>query len=124
MAKFNVVNKKILLGLDDIIKFQLVTHCYLEKISVSDADLNCLALLGTIGETDLSEFCSLVAIKGYFKTTQTVRNCIVRLEKSNIITKSGLNKKRLISLNPEMNILTTGNIMLDFKTIYIDTEKS
>ena len=121
MAKVNLVEKKVRLGLDDIIRFQLATHCHLEKIPVSEADIKCLALLGIRGETDLSEFCSLVVNEGIFKTTQTVRNCIVRMEKQNMVLKGGLSKKRLISLNPDMKIQTQGNILLDFKVIHIGT---
>lgn len=124
MAKVNLVEKTKQLGLDEIIKFQLVTHCYLEKISVSEADLNCMSLLGTLGEADLSEFCTLIANKGIFKTTQTVRNCLVRMEKCGIIVKDGPAKKRIIKLNPGNKIQTTGNIMLFYKFIYIGTTQS
>jgi len=124
MAKVNLVEKKKQLGLDDIIKFQLVTHCYLEKLSVSEADLNCMSLLGTLGETDLSEFCTLIANKGIFKTTQTVRNCLVRMEKYGIIVKEGPAKKRLIKLNPDNKIQTIGNVLLFYKFIYLDTTQS
>lgn len=121
MAKFNVVEKKVQLGLDDIIRFQLSTHCYLKDISVSISDLKCLTLLGVAGEADLSEFCMLVATKGYFKTNQTVRNCLTRMEKQGIIVKTGLSKKRVISLNQDLKVQTTGNILLDYKIFHIGT---
>jgi len=121
MAKFNVVDKKIQLGLDDIVKFQLSTFCYLNEIPVSDADLRCLALLGAKGETDLSEFCTEVASKGIFKTTQTVRNSLVRMEKCGVILKTGLSKKRLITINSALQIQTSGNILLQYKVFHIGT---
>jgi len=124
MAKANLVQKQVLLGLNDIIKFQLLNYCNLYNKSVSDADLNCLTLLGLIGEVELSEFCLYAYKQNIFKSTQTVRNCLMRMEKENLIIKKGPGKKRVIVINPDLNIQTKGNIVLMYKIIHIDTTKS
>ena len=121
MAKANLVEKKVRLKLDEIVKFQIATYCHLEKLTVSEADLDCLVMLGLLGESDLSEFCTLIASKKIFRSTQTVRNCLVRMENYNLVIKEGLSKKKHIKLNPNLKVQTTGNIVLIYKIAYIET---
>ena len=45
MAVVKQVQKKVVMSKKDIVKFQLVTHCYINKITVSNSDLECLTLL-------------------------------------------------------------------------------
>lgn len=122
MAKVNLVDKRAKLDLWDTVKFQLIAHCYLNKITLSESELNCLTLLGIEGEYDLSDFCILAASKKIFKTTQTVRNCLVKMEKSDFIVKEGRNKKKIM-LNPHLKVQAKGNIMLDFKFVHIAAEE-
>lgn len=137
MAKFNVVDKKVNMSLEDIIKFQIITYCYIHRITLSEADLNCLTLLGLNKKAELSEFCNACcdptnwdktpAIpyqKAIFKTPQTVRNCIARMRNYNIINKDGLGHNKTIELNPELSIQSEGNVLLNFKMFHIDTQKS
>jgi hypothetical protein len=123
MAKFNLVDKKIRMGLSDIIKYQIATHCYVNRISVTESDLDCLTTLALSGESDLTEFCLIATEKRIFKSTQSVRNCLVKLEKHNLITKEGKTKKK-IGLNPEMRIQTNGNIMINYKFFHIDPQEA
>jgi hypothetical protein len=44
MAVVKRVQKKVIMSKKDIIKFQLITHCYLNRITVSNSDLECLTL--------------------------------------------------------------------------------
>ena len=104
----------------DIVKFQILTHCYLNKIQVSDADLNCLTLLAINGEQELTQFCNIVHIEEIFRSTQTVRNALTKAEKKNLILKEGKSKKR-IAINPSLKIQTTGNILLDYKFLALAT---
>ena len=120
--KVNLVDKRAKLSLYDTIKFQLITHCYLNQITMSDSQLNCLTLLGVKGEYDLAEFCSLASSESIFKTTQSVRNAIVKMEKEGFIVKDGKSKKKIF-LNPEIKIQTKGSILLDFKFAHIAAEE-
>lgn len=134
MAKVNVVNKQVRMDLDDIIKYQIITHCYINRITLSDLDLDCLTSLGKMGESELTDFCSSMAEKRLedklktWKPTrpnerkpdpspQTIRNVLIKVEKENLIVKAGKGRKR-ISLNPEMKIQTTDSILLNYKIIH------
>ena len=125
MAKFNVVDKKVRMGLYDIVKYQILTHCYVKRIPVTESDVDCLATLAISGESDLTEFCLLVTQKRIFKSTQSVRNCIVKLEKNNLIGKEGkTKKKKKILVNPDLNLQTVGNILINHKFFYLDPQES
>lgn len=123
MAKFNLVDKKVRMGLYDIIKYQIVTYCYINRVGVTDSDLDCLTILATSGEQDLTEFCLLATEKRIFKSTQSVRNCLVKLERNNLILKEGRTKKK-IGLNPQMKIQTVGNIMINYRFFHIDPQEA
>lgn len=125
MAKFNLVDKKVRMGLYDIVKYQIITHCYVKRIAVTESDLDCLTMLAMVDDCDLTEFCLLATEKRIFKSTQSVRNCLVKLEKSNLIAKEGkTKKKKKISLNPDLMIQTSGNIMANYKFFYLDPEEA
>ena len=118
MALVNQVNKKVQMKLWDIVKYQILTYCYINQISVSDADLECLTLLAINGEQELTQFCNMVHYEEIFKSTQNVRNVFSKAEKKNLIVKEGKSKKKIL-LNPELNIVTKGNILLDFKFLAV-----
>lgn len=120
MIRVNQVQKKEKLDKKDTIRYQLMTHCFLNKIEkISESDIDCLALLADSGEQELNEFCKKVAASGIFKTSQTARNSLMKSEKKKMVMKDGKSKKR-IWLNPELKIQTQGNIMLDFKFLYLE----
>ena len=54
MAVVNQVRKTVRMDLWNIVKFQLVTHCILKDLNVSDLDLNCLTFLAIGGEQPLT----------------------------------------------------------------------
>jgi hypothetical protein len=118
MAQANLVSKKVRMGHRDIIKYQLVTHCFINDIQLSSNELDCLALLGAYGEHELSEFCNVTVTEKIFKTAQTVRNFLTKAGKVKLVNKDGTNKKR-ISLTDDLKIQTEGNIVLDFKVVYV-----
>lgn len=122
MAKVNLVDKKVQMELSDIIKYQIITYCYINKIVLNESDLECLTLLGVTGKRDLSDFC--VDASYIYKNTQTIRNCMVKMEKYGLIEKNGTKRSKVIYLNPIMNIQVSGNIVLDYKIIHLDTTKS
>ena len=135
MAKVNLVSKKITMDLWNIIKFQLLTHGYIQGIPLSESELNCLTLLGIHKESELSDFCNAscseeqrdkepaLEYKSHiFKNPQTVRNCLSKLEKLGFITKEGKNRKKIF-LSENLKIQILGNIVLDYKVICLDTKK-
>lgn len=118
MAQANLVSKKVKMGHRDIIKYQLITHCFMNDIQLSNNELDCLTLLGAYGEHELSEFCNVAVTEKIFKTAQTVRNFLTKAGNLKLVLKNGTNKKR-ISLIEDLGIQTEGNIVLDFKIIHV-----
>jgi hypothetical protein len=123
MALVNQVDKKVKMTKWDIVKYQILTHCYLNKISVSEADLDCLTYLAIEGDQELTNFCLKAHTKDIFSSTQSVRNCLTKAEKKNLIKKEGKNKKKIF-INPDIKVFCTGNILLDFKFLSVETKES
>jgi hypothetical protein len=92
---------------------------------MSDSDLDCLTLLSFNQPIELSNFCYDASSEEewIFKSPQTVRNSINKSEKTGLIVKDSNNKK-IIMLNPTLKIQIEGTILLDFKFLGNDTEKS
>lgn len=122
MAVVNQIDKKARMSKWDIVKYQILTHCYINKISVSEADLNCLTYLALEGDQELTSFCNKAHLKEIFSSIQSVRNCLTKAEKKNLIKKEGKNKKK-IYLNPEMKVHSKGVILLDFKFLSVETQE-
>lgn len=120
MARVNQILKKVQMTKWDIVKYQILTYCYLKKIAVSDSDLDCLTLLSINGEQELTAFCTEVHTKKIFQSSQTVRNALTKAEKKELIIKEGRSKKR-ISINPELRVETLGNILLDYKFLAVES---
>lgn len=122
MAKANLVEKKVVMPHRDIIKYQLITQCFINKVQASDSELNCLTLLGAYGECELADFCNSAVEEEIFKTSQTVRNFLTKAEKSGLVLKNGTSRKKIL-LNPALNVQTKGNIVLDYKIYYVVTQE-
>ena len=123
MAIVNQVDKRVKMNKWDIVKYQILTYCYINKINVSEADLNCLTYLALEGDQELTSFCIKAHSKNIFSSTQSVRNCLTKAEKKDLIRKEGKNKKK-IYINPEIKIFSKGNILLDFKFLSVETQES
>lgn len=135
MAATKIVNKTVLMSLEDIIQYQLITHCFINKISLTESDIECFIKLAKLGETNLSKFCTEISQKWYLEkleawrkdrsgkepsiSTQTVRNIISKLEKYNLIYKTEGTKKKIV-INENLKFQVTGNILLNFKIGHID----
>ena len=122
MAKALVVNKQVPLSLIEVIKFQINMYCFINKIRLSQAQLDCLSLLGLYGEMNMSDFCNEVVSEEIFGNVQTTRNFITKCVKEHLVTRSGLGNK-LVSLNKELELLTEGTILLNLKVYHLETDK-
>lgn len=121
MAK--LVEKKVMMSRAGIIGFQLLAHCYIYRIKMSDSELKCLTLLGLTGKIELAEFCEQAVKNKIFGSSQTVRNFVARACNSEMILKTGKSRKK-IQLNPELGIECEGTVMLDLKAAYIVPKES
>ena len=125
MALVNQVQKRVKMPKWDVVKFQILTNCYVNHITVSESDLNCLTLLSFNEPIELTHFCYDASAEEdwIFKSPQTVRNCINKAEKNMLVVKDPDNKK-MIKLNPDLKIQTQGTILLDYKFLGNDTQES
>lgn len=123
MALVNQVEKRVKMNRWEIVKYQLVTYCYLYKIALSESDLDCLTLLALEGELELTVFCNKAYEKKIFSSIQSVRNCLTKVEKKSLIKKEGKNKKK-ISINPAVKLHAHGNILLDYKFLSVEADQS
>jgi hypothetical protein len=125
MALVNQVQKRVRMPKWEIVKFQILTHCYINRIAMSESDLNCLTLLSFNQPIELTHFCYDTSTDEdwIFKSQQTVRNCINKAEKKGLVQKDPSNKK-LIMLNPALKIQIEGTILLDYKFLGDDTQKT
>ena len=115
MALVNQVQKRVKMSKWDVVKFQILTHCYINRITMSESDLECLTLLSLLGPIELSHFCYEASDEHkIFKSEQTVRNCINKCEKNNLVSKDPSNKK-VVFIDPALKVQTEGDILLDFK---------
>lgn len=121
MAIVNQVEKRVKLPIEQVVQYQLLTHCFLSNINLSAADIKCLTMLALDVEQELNSFCNKVYEAKVFKSPQSVRNAIIKAEKNGIILKEGKNKKK-IWINPDLKIQTVGNVFLDYKFLGIASE--
>ena len=123
MAVVNKVDKRVKTSRNLVIKYQILTYCFLNEIQISNSDLNCLAELAKKGRRELTSFCEYISKKGIFKSSQSCRNALAKAEKKKLIIKDGSNKKT-IYLNQDINVQTEGTILLDYKILGIETQES
>lgn len=123
MAVVNRVEEKAKVSIDDTIQYQILTYCFFRDVQISNSDLKCLAELAKAESVELTQFCKDVTDKGIFKSPQSARNAITKAEKKNLVIKNGVNKKK-ISINPVMNVQTKGFVLLDYKILGSETQKS
>jgi len=123
MAVVNQVRKTVRMDLWNIVKFQIATHCVLKQFNVSDLDLNCLTFLAIGGEQPLTEFCDAATKNKIFGSSQSVRSAITKAEKKNLVIKNG-GYNKLIKINPDLKVQISGNILLDYKFVRVDSEAS
>jgi hypothetical protein len=125
MALVNQVQKRVKMPKWDIVKFQILTHCYINGITMSESDLDCLTLLSFNQPIELSNFCLDASSEEdwIFKSPQTVRNSVNKAEKNELVIKDPANKK-MIMLSPNIKVQTEGVILLDYKFLSNDTQES
>jgi hypothetical protein len=122
MAKALVVNKQVPLSLIEVIKFQINMYCFINRVRLSPAQLDCLSLLGMYGEMNMSDFCNEVVSEEIFGNVQTTRNFITKCVKDELVTRSGLGNK-VVSINKKLELLTEGTILLNLKVYHLEADK-
>jgi hypothetical protein len=103
-----------------LIRVQVILYCHMNgyfpgtaRSRVSFADIDCLTLLGMRGKTNLISFCKELVGFGVFKSVQSVRNAVSKLQDKNLISKEGRSHK-IVFLNPDMKVLTDEAMTVNF----------
>lgn len=109
-----VSERKVLVSREDIIRFQLLAYTHFRRLKVTDRNINCLTLLGLRGRSDLMSFCNELVGFSIFASVQSSRNAIWDLQDMNMICKEG-KRRKMVYLHPDMGIMTTGNIIVNYK---------
>lgn len=122
MAQVNQVRKKCVMSKNDIVKYQIMTHCFFNKTQISDSDVECITLLATTDYNELHVLCKRACELNIFKTPQSVRNSLNKLEKKGILIKRGKNKKKL-TINPDIGLVTSGNVLLNYNFLAVETSE-
>ena len=121
--RVNKVDKKVRMSKDGVIKYQILTFCFLNDVQISASDLSCLTELAKLGDHELTSFCKLVSDKQIFKSAQSARNAITKAEKKDLVNKIGNNRKS-ICISDSMDIQTEGTIFLDYKFLGIEPQEA
>jgi hypothetical protein len=116
MAEVTKISKKVRTTLDQTLKYQILTYCFFKDVQVSNADLNCLVLLASLGEHELTDFCKIAVDKNIFKSAQSARNAVNKAFKKDLIFKNGKIKKNIM-LSKDMGVEAKGLVLLDFKIL-------
>ena len=116
MAVVNRIEKKAIMQKWDLIKFQILTYCYLNRITISESELNFLTLLSLNGSVETTNFCFDVSEEEpwIFKSQQSARNAINKCLKKGLIIKEPVNKKQ-IKINTDLRLGVDGNILFELK---------
>lgn len=116
------VDKVVRLNKLEIIRYQLMHHCFMKKIRLSDSELSCLSLLGQLGQVRLSEFNKIASSKAggnILGSPIAIASCLSKIERTGLFVKKN-NGKKVIFLNPDLNIQTEGNIIINLKLVKLE----
>jgi DNA-binding MarR family transcriptional regulator len=126
------IEKKYRLTHYDLVKYQVITEfVFFKKESLIDTDIDLLTLLAMDGPVELTKFCNEVVKKTFPDTiaeefavkSQNVRNKLGKLEKRGLIEKSDSYKK-IIQIAISVPVIKTGNVLLDYKFLAVETSKA
>lgn len=118
---YKIELKKKNISRSDIIKYQLITFCFFNNISLTKLDIEFLVQLALKKVVELNKFCEEIGGENkIFSSSQSARNAINKAGIKKLIMKKGKNKK-LIFINPELNLQVSGNILLDYKLLCYDS---
>jgi hypothetical protein len=123
MAIVNKVDLKMKVDIDLSIKYQIITYCFFNNILISNSDLKFLAELSKNKNIELTKFCLKLVEDKIFKSPQSARNAISKAERKKLIVKKGNNKKT-ISLEKNINVQIEGLVLLDYKILGYESQKS
>ena len=116
MAVVNKVDIKLKVDINQTVKYQILTYCFFNNILLTKTDLDFLAELSFNPKIEIAKFYNLLTEKGIFKSSQSARNAISKIERKGLLSKMGTNKKTIV-INKTINVQTSGLVLLDYKIL-------
>ena len=123
MAVVKKVDFKLKVDINVSIKYQILTYCFFNDVLLTKTDLEFLYELSLNAKIEIAKFCEILTNRKIFKSSQSARNAITKAEKKNLLVKKGNNKKT-ISLNPDINVQSSGIVLLDYKILGRESKES
>ena len=129
--KVRKVSKKQIFSIEDSIRYQLITELvFFKKLILTPAELEILIQLVLAEEIELGQFCTettkkiyaIEKMEDFAVKSQNVRNIINKLHKKGVVTKTVGNGKRLIVLNPAVEVFWKGNVLIDYNFLSKENE--
>ena len=126
----------------NLIRFQVLAWCSLRSIQVTNSDIDTLVLLAILGKTKLTILCEeliktelstgpkIKKCKGIdkeykyiFDTKQSARNELGKMIGLGLVKREGKNKSNIkVWLNPEMDIHTEQNLLVNYQLLTIESD--
>ncbi len=111
------VDKKVRSSRNKVITYQILTYCFFKNIKVTNTELDLLTELSMNDGMEINELCEQLSLKSIYRTKQSARNAISKVEKKTLLFKDGDVRKKKIWISKEMNIETSEAILLDMKVL-------
>lgn len=111
------VGKKVRAKRDKVIKYQILTYCFFKNIKVSGTELELLTELSKNNGIEINELCEQLSVKSIYRTKQSARNAITKIEKKTLIIKNGDARKKRVYISEDLNIQVDDVILLDIKVL-------
>ena len=112
-----VIEKKIRVKYADAIRLQIKMYCFMNKLSLSENEINCLVYLSAFSDYVLNDFCKKAADVGIFKSTQTVRNFISKAVENGFVDKFG--ERNRIKISDKLELCRNSEMLLKYNILYV-----
>lgn len=118
-----LVDKKVRLDIFDIVRYQIIHYCFINRIRLNDTEINLLALMGEVGKIKMQDFGRLATKRSIVGSAAVGLNALMKLERSDLFIKEGHGKK-IVYLNPKLNVFSEGSIVINLRLIKLDERKT
>ena len=98
MAVVKKVDFKLKVDINVSIKYQILTYCFFNDVLLTKTDLEFLYELSLNSKIEIAKFCEILTDRKIFKSSQSARNAISKIEKKGLLIKAGNNKKTMTNV--------------------------
>jgi hypothetical protein len=117
-----VVDKRVDMNKREIVEYQIMHYCFVNSVQINHTEQKLLALLGATGKIRVTAFCERAVKAKILGSTQAVNTAMHKLYRTDLFIKEGIGKK-VIYLNPKLQVLSEGNILIKLTLVKLETVK-